>query len=275
MVIRSKCATEGSLAGILWLWGFLLGQSKSGKEKFIWNVTGVQSLHSLVLTFLFPCTKATINLNRSQSEEKTGKGRQPSNTCRSATSADTQNHLLTPVGCRFHVATHMADPLAIHAGQPCQHAARIALPHTSSTAFTPFLPWLTSPHPSTFRHRNFPPRWTRHEKGPEPWQVPPHRGGPATKNAQNVAGAPPGAVHQVRKGPRTVAGPSPPRRTCYEKHPKRSRHTAMISRLATPLCALKRPPTPVECRFHVATHMADPLAIHAGRPPRHTPKITH
>ena len=55
--IRSKCATEGSLAGILWLWWFLLGQSRSGKEKFILNVTSSQSMCFLLRPFLFPCAK--------------------------------------------------------------------------------------------------------------------------------------------------------------------------------------------------------------------------
>ena len=76
MAIRSKCATEGSLTGILWLWWFLFGQSKSGREKFIQNVISGQSMCFLLRAFLFPCAKFTISSNRSQSEEKTGKGRQ-------------------------------------------------------------------------------------------------------------------------------------------------------------------------------------------------------
>ena len=33
-------------------------------------------MYFLISSFLFPCAKVTTNLNRSQSEEKTGKGQQ-------------------------------------------------------------------------------------------------------------------------------------------------------------------------------------------------------
>ena len=97
-------------------------------------------------------------------------------------------------------------PIRLARGSAISTTAQIILPQTSATIFAPSTMWPTLTTSTT---------------------AAPHRGGPATKNAQNVAGTPPRAVHQARKGPKTVAGPSPPRRTCYEKRLKRSRRTPM------------------------------------------------
>ena len=116
-------------------------------------------------------------------------------------------HLKSPTGTRempFLHRLHHGRPVRLARGSAITTTAQIILPQTSATIFAPSTMWPTLTTSTT---------------------AAPHRGGPATKSAQNVAGTPPGAVHQARKGPQTVAGPYPPRWTCYEKRPKRSRHT--------------------------------------------------